>query len=224
MIRTLLRRIPMVGQVGRWARRRVQHWRFRGSADFWESRYQTGGNSGAGSYGRFAEFKAEVLNAFVAERGVQSVIEFGCGDGNQLRLARYPHYSGYDISERAVASCIEAFEGDRTKRFRPMRAYDGEQAELALSLDVVYHLVEDGVFAEYMRTLFGAATRFVIVYSSNATSIPNSAPHVRHRVFTEWVEANAPEWRLAKRVPNRYPFRGDHTTGSFADFYIFERA
>jgi hypothetical protein len=43
-----------------------------------------------GSYGKFAAFKAEVLNAFVQEMRVDTVIEFGCGDGNQLTLARYP--------------------------------------------------------------------------------------------------------------------------------------
>jgi len=36
-------------------------------------------------------FKAAVINAIVATRGVQSVIECGCGDGNQLMLVvRYP--------------------------------------------------------------------------------------------------------------------------------------
>jgi hypothetical protein len=62
------------------ARRRA----FPGSGSFWENRYRTGGTSGSGSYGRLAEFKAEILNEFVRERGVSSIIEFGCGDGAQL--------------------------------------------------------------------------------------------------------------------------------------------
>ena len=81
--------------------RRPRH--FPGSAAYWESRYAKGGSSGVGSYGRFAEFKAEVLNRFVATHSVQSVIEFGCGDGNQLALASYPWYLGYDVSATAVA-------------------------------------------------------------------------------------------------------------------------
>ena len=36
------------------------------SADYWEDRYHTKGNSGAGSYGVLAAYKAGFLNAFVA--------------------------------------------------------------------------------------------------------------------------------------------------------------
>ncbi|MBI9084342.1 MAG: hypothetical protein JEZ11_12140 [Desulfobacterales bacterium] len=74
--------------------------------EYWERRYAQGGTSGAGSYGRLAEFKAEVLNTFVEERGVQNIIEFGCGDGNQLSLAKYPSYVGLDASKTAVTQCV----------------------------------------------------------------------------------------------------------------------
>ncbi len=65
---------------------------FPGSDKYWEQRYAVGGNSGVGSYGKFANFKAEVINKFVREHKIKSVIEFGCGDGNQLKLANYPSY------------------------------------------------------------------------------------------------------------------------------------
>lgn len=35
---------------------------FPGTADYWENRYAKGGTSGAGSYGRQAEWKAEIVN------------------------------------------------------------------------------------------------------------------------------------------------------------------
>ena len=46
---------------------------FAGSAAYWEERYRRGGNSGAGSYGKLAEFKAEVINDFVASTFTASV-------------------------------------------------------------------------------------------------------------------------------------------------------
>ncbi|HFK5799472.1 TPA: hypothetical protein ACG0L7_003353 [Enterobacter hormaechei subsp. oharae] len=55
---------------------------FRHSAQYWDDRYRLAGNSGAGSYGRLADFKANVLNDFVAREKIGSVAEFGCGDGN----------------------------------------------------------------------------------------------------------------------------------------------
>jgi hypothetical protein len=196
------------------------------SADYWERRYASGGNSGIGSYHEFAEFKAEILNRFVQEHCVHSVIEFGCGDGNQLSLARYPDYTGFDVSPTALAMCRQRFATDSSKKFRLASEYGGETAELALSLDVIYHLVEDWAFTVYMGRLFHASRHYVIIYSSDVDDDYNRRPdvHVRHRNFTRWIENNQPGWRLIHRVPNRYPYRGDHTKGSFSQFFIYGKA
>jgi SAM-dependent methyltransferase len=196
---------------------------FRDSSTYWEKRYQQGKTSGVGSYGRLAEFKAEILNDFVGSNGVQSVIEFGCGDGTQLALAKYPRYVGVDVAQGSIAICEQRFAGDTTRRFYLTSGLpkDLGKFDLALSLDVLYHLVEDTIFDAYMRSLFAHAGRFVIIYSSNKIE-PSGVPHVRHRVFTKWVEENAPQWKQTGYVPNRYPHdrkRLDDT--SFADFYFF---
>ncbi len=219
-------------RVRRWLRdtpaaRRVRERFFVGSKDYWEQRYAKGGLSGSGSYGRLACFKAEFLNGFVAEHGVRTVIELGCGDGNQLSLAEYPSYIGYDVSQTAIDLCEERFRGDSAKRFAVHDAtkdpLPSQRADLTLSLDVIYHLVEDPVFDAYMRHLFALSKRFVIVYSSNVERSASS-PHVRHRKFTDWVERQAPEWRLARHVPNRFPTSlQDGQETSHADFYVFER-
>lgn len=196
---------------------------FQDSAQYWRDRYASGGDSGAGSYRKLALFKAEVVNAFVREQGIRNVIEFGCGDGNQLKLADYPSYLGFDISPDVIGHCRNTFRRDATKSFRLVGDYCCEKADLALSLDVIFHLVEDELFAEYMVRLFDAAERFVIVYSSDADGIAGDAPHVRHRKFSSWIVENRPEWRLLLHIPNRYPFRGDVKRGSFADFFIYSR-
>jgi len=197
---------------------------FDTSARYWERRYLSGGNSGAGSYSNLAEFKAEVLNEFVAANAVATVIEFGSGDGAQLELAVYPSYIGVDVSHTALAITRQMFAGDVSKRFiHSSEITNEDRADVALSLDVIYHLVEDDTFDSYMRSLFDAALRYVIVYASNIEALTPS-PHVRHREFTRWIEANRPGFRLLKKIPNLYPFsekNPQHT--SFADFYIFER-
>ena len=206
------------------ARRQMARLSFRGSADYWQGRYGQGGTSGDGSYGRLAEFKAEVLNRFVAEHGVTSVLELGCGDGAQLAHAEYPSYIGLDVAPSSLSRCRDRFSDDPTKSFGlypddlPSRPVD-----LALSLDVVYHLVEDRVFESHLRDLFQASSRWVIIYSSNEDR-PRGALHVRHRKFTDWVEQNAPGWTLTQHVPNRYsvPIGREDSETSFADFYVFE--
>jgi len=209
-------------------RRKRRARRFQGSEAFWESLYSRGGTSGSGSYGRLALFKAEIVNGFVREHGITSVIEFGCGDGNQLSLADYPKYVGLDVSRSVLKRSCERFSEDKTKSFF---LYNGSafvdnagvfSADLALSLDVIYHLVEDEVFEKYMRDLFGSAGRYVIIYSANEAGKPDN--HLRLRKFTDWVDRDASEWKLAQKIANRYPFDPnlpDDT--SFADFYVFER-
>ena len=128
---------------------------FTGTASYWDSRYRSGGNSGAGSHGRLAEFKADILNQFVESKSIQTVVEFGCGDGTQLLLALYPSYVGLDVSPEAVAMCRVKFGEDPTKEFHLLAEQSRfEGFDLALSLDVVYHLIEHDVFEKYLRELF----------------------------------------------------------------------
>ena len=190
------------------------------SADYWERRYRLGMTSGPGSTGELARFKADFLNGFVREQGVQTVIEFGCGDGTQLALAEYPGYVGVDVSAAAIELCRTRFAGDATKTFRLQQNGETgglrEVADLALSLDVIYHLLEDDVYAAYLDQLFRAAKRWVIVYSSNREETVR-ARHVRHRPFVDDVLRRHPQFELARKVDNPRPAE------SFADFYVFRR-
>src|SRR6201986_1326981 len=87
------------------------------SALFWERNYAKGYTSGVGSYGALADGKRKFLNQLVIERDVRSVIEFGCGDGNQLSLANYPSYIGLDVSRSALQLCQRRFADDPSKSF-----------------------------------------------------------------------------------------------------------
>jgi hypothetical protein len=227
-IKQALFRVPVIGPAIRAVGRKLLgRENFTSSQAYWEQRYVKGGNSGHGSYGALAEHKAEVLNAFVKERGINSVIEHGCGDGNQLTLAEYPSYLGLDVAPEAVRMCRERFAGDPTKSFCLVGDYDGKPVDLAMSLDVIYHLVEDSVFDAYMRGLFASSKRYVAIYSSDTDQQPAVAPdHVRHRRFTDWVKKNAPSWKLTHTLDNPLAAKDEKewAVGSFAKFYFYEPA
>jgi len=218
-VKNLVRPLPGARQVSLLRQRLA----YSDSARFWEHNYAQGQTSGSGSYGALAEGKSRFLNDLVRQRAVRSVIEFGCGDGNQLSLANYPSYVGLDVSRSAIALCQRRFAGDTGKSFF---LYDGEcftdragvfTADLALSLDVIYHLTEDSVFETYLTHLFAAGQRLVTVYSTNM-ELGGTAPHVRHRHFTPWVEANCPGWALTGVT------RGPGTERARADFFVYERS
>jgi SAM-dependent methyltransferase len=219
IIRELVRPLPGVRRMSLLRQRLA----FANSADYWEQSYAQGATSGSGSYGTLGESKGRFINNLVLQRAVSSVIEFGCGDGNQLAIADYPSYIGLDVSRTAIRMCQQRFANDLAKSFF---LYDGScftdragvfTADLALSLDVVYHLTEDTVFETYLRHLFTAGRRLVVIYSTNM-EIGDTAPHVRHRRFTPWVKANCPEWTLTEVT------RGPNTSCTRADFFVYQRA
>ncbi len=197
----------------------------KNSSNFWESLYQHGGNSGPGSYGRLAIFKAEVINEFCITHKIDSVIEWGCGDGNQLSLMNFSKYIGLDVSETAINRCKEIYAEDETKSFFLINdeLFIAEPSDLALSLDVIYHLVEDEIYEKYMSNLFDSSKKYVCVYASNYDT--EQVGHVRHREFLPFVANRYPQFKLIKRIPNKYPYdSASENETSVSDFFFFERS
>ncbi|MEQ9218623.1 MAG: methyltransferase domain-containing protein [Cyclobacteriaceae bacterium] len=196
---------------------------FMGSGYYWKERYRFGGDSGPGSYNDLAEFKASVVNGFYLEKKLKSVIELGCGDGNQATYFNFDSYSGYDISLTAIRKCRGKFKNDRSKKFALQKNLKNNKADLVLSLDVLYHLVELEVFEKYLNQLFNASRDYVIIYSTNHNDIEYTGSHVRHRKFTDWVDQNRKDFNLVLKIKNKFPYKGDIKKGSSCDFYIFNR-
>lgn len=196
------------------------------SCAYWETRYSQGGTSGSGSYGRLASFKADVINEFIFKNNIQNVIEFGCGDGNNLELYNVASYTGIDVSIKAIEICKKRYLNDQYKNFIHISGLKSEAQkssfELVLSLDVIYHLVEDTIYEQYMHDLFYYAEKFVLIYASNKNEFLVS--HVKHRRFTDWIDINVSNWKLHSFISNKFPYDVKNPSEtSFADFYIFEK-
>jgi len=217
-VKDLVRPIPGVCQL---SRLHQQHG-FSSSVSFWKTHYAGGGTSGGRSHGSLARGKADFLNTFVAEHNIVSVTEFGCSDGHQLTQARYPRYVGHDVSTTAIELCKRTFPDGGSKSFflyHGICFFDSAglfDCDLALSLDVVFHLIEDGIFTVCTRHLFGASRRHVVIYSTDAAS-GRTAVHVRHRTFTCGSASKLPQWRLTSVK------RGPMSDSGGPDFFVYER-
>lgn len=216
-------RLKKIVKVTKKILRTIKKTKFVGTINYWESRYTSNGTSGEGSYGDVAKFKAEIVNEFVNRNNIQTVIEFGCGDGNQILLANYPYYLGFDVSKKAVEICKNKFISDKTKSFiwyDPNLTHNvGNfiKADLTMSLEVIFHLIENSIFQKYMDDLFASSKKYVIIYSSNKEA-NDPASHVKHRVFTKYIEENIKDFELMEKIPGKYPEK------SFADFYIYKKS
>ena len=197
------------------------------SLTFWEKHYQNNGTSGTGSYNRLAAFKADFINKWLEEHQIRTVIELGCGDGNQLGMIHYQSYTGVDVSETIIKKNKDKFANDEGKVFYvryPKESYMNKKYELSISMDVIFHLLEENVYKEYMKDLFECSEKYVIIYSSNHEEY-TKWPEYRHRKFIRYIQENIPNFKLVEFVPNKYPHVfGEEETTSESDFYIFEKS
>ena len=225
IMKNLIKKIPVLGPLSIFLKNKIfLKKEFTNSKDYWMNRYEQGGNSGAGSYNNLAEFKCEIINEFVSSTNLETVIELGFGDGNQLEYFQFKSYTGFDISNAVIEKCREKFKNDTSKHFMHMDSITNQKAEMVMSLDVIYHLIEDEVYNSYMNNLFDLSNRYVIIYALDSDDSDNYQAHVKPRKFTSWIDANRLEFKLIKHIPNRYPFdKKKPKSTSFADFYIFEK-
>ncbi|CAD7968455.1 unnamed protein product [Amoebophrya sp. A120] len=312
-----------------------KNWKTEYSRRYWESRYVSGGDSGKGSYGKDAEFKAGFLNSFFEEhskgtesagmqeentrggnaRTIKRVLELGVGDGNQLNQANYTSwlekYVGVDVSEfvvkklkrelwpggigggsatRVTAAAVStSLTAERPAATTPTTSTPGSSApeeeqatslnrlkraakenrleilhdsewkrrkitthreevdvvdtedklhddyerrreevqgvppsfDITISMDVVYHLVEDVIYDSYMAELFNSAKQFVIIFKHAETKDTDNLPrlerqHVRHRKDLEYINATF------SRDFEFYRESGINPAG-MCKFYVFRR-
>lgn len=199
---------------------------FETSDQYWEDRYRAGLTSGSGSYGRLAQFKADFLNNFVLKHSISNILEFGCGDGSQLELSIYQNYVGFDVAPTSISLCREKFANNPNYSFHLVGSdvfkYI-DQADLVLSLDVIYHLIEDDVFENYMNKLFKSSSRFVIIYSYDYEK-HYSSKHELGRNFTKWISNNIADWKLVEKVSSKYPYEPSNPNNtSKSEFFVFKK-
>ena len=124
-------------------------------------------------------------------------------------------YTGIDVSEFIISKCKEKFKDDKTKKFIHVDNIDNElKGELVLSCNVLYHLIEEDVYKEYMKNLFSMSKKYVMIYANNKDE--SHTVHVKFRIFTNYIESNFPEWSLIKHVANRI-------NPNASSFYIYKK-
>ncbi|MDP8246275.1 MAG: class I SAM-dependent methyltransferase [Candidatus Hinthialibacter antarcticus] len=170
----------------------AEHW--------WDSRYATGGNSGAGSYGANYMFKRDYINAVVRRFEVKSVIDLGCGDGYQIKEIDVEAYQGVDISASVVNRCRKLYENQPAFSFNVYDEIEMERYDLAMSLDVLYHVVEPDQYGLYLNRLV-SHSGLILIYA-NATPRSDNTAHMLFRDHIAEIQKRAVSARIIEKVMN----------------------
>lgn len=132
--------------------------------------------------------------------------------------------SGWTSAPKPRPFAASASRGDASKLFLLLDDYAGQTADLSLSLDVLFHLVEDGVYFDYLDRLFKAGRRFVVVYATSVGNAPRTLRHVRHRPVESDIATRFPDFArltdLEAMLPAPPRAQGE---GGYTRFFIYQR-
>lgn len=153
---------------------------------YWDSRYQRGGNSGKGSYGDEGSEKVCAIAKLCQHQGIDSILDIGCGDmslGARLVTAIKPRkYLGLDVSPVIIEKDARRFPSlsfvviDNCTFSYP--------ADLVLCIDVLFHVKDDADYSALLGSIKRSFTKMAIVsnyHTSLEQNLPNS--HMARRVF-----------------------------------------
>ena len=199
------------------------------SEEYWKQRYSEYSSrlfKGASGNGRLpfrVNYKSKVLNEIIVKYKISSIIDFGCGDGILASKLHIDRYDGLEIDESLVDELSRQFQSKPNYNFSTkIKSTWPERHDLALSVDVIFHLLEDDVYRSYMFQLFSGKSDYVVIRSSNHEELGMGRNgHIRHRNFSEFVSKNFGQYNLiAKYGPRRKRF---YLSISDRDFFFVYR-
>lgn len=195
----------------------------------WEHLYKNGGNSGRGACNHYGIYKAEIINNFIRQHNLKNIIDFGCGDGNQTSLINIDNYTGIDISDYIIDKTKNKYINDISKQFftykelyniTPKPIYD-----LSISLCVLYHLIDDNIYYNYLNDLYTFSNKYIIIYATdyNDPNIhnKNNGSSTFHRNFTRDIEKLYPNLELIQYIPQKYTI--NENKPNYTNFYIYKK-
>ena len=145
--------------------------------DYWNSRYERGINSGAGSYGVFVERKLDFIKEL---EGVKSISEYGCGDfnlgKNVMKIFPEATYIGNDVSDVIVKRNTECFPQAKFTLDKEL-----PPADLVMCVDVLLHIMKEEDVEDLLNRIEKSWTKYLVISAYDRNE--EKTNHVRIRKF-----------------------------------------
>jgi len=150
---------------------------------YWEERYSRGRDSGSGSYGKNAAFKAEIVNRVIEDYHCKNMVEFGCGDANQMTLFTRIPYVGYDISSTIIERDKKKYADLPQSEFliMDMGADYSNIKDLSICVDVLFHLTIEEDWLKLIDHVCKAGKKMIVITTNTEEIREEYFPHVNFK-------------------------------------------
>lgn len=181
---------------------------------YWNRRYQRGSGSSFEPHEGVINFETGLINEFIKKHEIKSVLDMGCGDGSVFqRLRNLPIYHGMDISSIIIARMQQKYEKDDSRMFFEPHTMPDYYYDLVISIDTIYHLVNDHEYIDYLEKLEKKCKNYLIISSTNYNAYYGGG-YIRHRAFLKDIKDLG--FKLLKKVDS--PFDTDQ-----CGYFVFEK-
>jgi len=174
------------------------------SFKYWENRYNSGGNSGNGSYGEGLKNKALLLNNLINKYDLKSISDVGCGECTLLPyLQGIRKYYGYDISPTVLSKISKNNQDGFSKEFILLTNNTKiVSSDLVLSLEVIFHQVNDDEYLDYMRKLVNSNGEYLLILTMNEGILKTNHiknRHIKYRDISKFMDST--NYSLVEKFP-----------------------
>jgi len=189
------------------------------SIEIWKNRPN---NSGLGSRGLLAKFKADFVNNFIKENNIETLFDFGCGDLHNSSMIEVSEYLGIDIVGHKIPKEVKA-DSFRTAVSRFDEFVCEEPADMTLCMDVLYHILngEEEYLKATLEKLVECSKRYIVIYAQDSKRTDLGWENVEHMHNGPWRQLL--EKHNVKLIQQQA--KEDYGTGpsSEAVFFVYEK-
>jgi hypothetical protein len=148
---------------------------------YWEERYKRGGNSGAGSVGRYRRFKWLIINRYVPS--ISQVIDVGCGDLKFWKGSLPIDYTGIDISKTIITKNKRLYPGSTFLNYPAEILIENLKAPVVFCLDLLFHIINESAFNSILNNLCIYSTEYIFIYTWKENPLNNKITDDKYQYF-----------------------------------------
>ena len=181
--------------------------------EYWDERYNSGGNSGWCSVGELKEWRWKIIKDHVSLKDL-SVLDVGCGDLRFWKDKKHEDYTGIDISS-VIIEKNRLLRPDWTFFHGNVSSYEMHRGfDVVFCFEMLFHIMSESSFIEILKNLNRWTRKILFISCWSERPEPFVHPHYQaHYQLDDYLYLLS-DLRLIKRYTTETGLRA---------LYVFTR-